>query len=175
MLTHGCRALVAQYRRDLEAELQRREVGQGIERLRETYPVFARYPSVETLTALVRPRNPAYEDKDTVLGILLGQIQTDKARTLFPLLNRIFWGSLLSIFGRKRRDCPNPADLFSRILVEFVQVAVTYPLARRPRKIDANLYLDTWKKVTAWQREEAQYREQYEPLRTCMKTLKPPV
>jgi len=162
VLGGDCRDLIAQVRRDLEAGLQRREVRQEIERLRETYPVFGRYGSIEELAALVRPSNPAYGGKDAALGALLAEIK--RKTTLFPLLNLIFWDSLMSIFQRKRRDCPNPADLFSRIQAEFFEVAATYPLDRRPRKINLNLYLDTWKKVTAWQREEAQYHGQHKPL-----------
>lgn len=162
MCTQDCRGLIAQYRRDLEADLQRQSVTREIERLREAYPVFQKYPSVEELAALVRPGSPAYADKDTALGALLAEVK--RKTTLFPLLNLIFWDSLMSIFQRKRRDCPDPDDLFSRIQVEFFQVAVTYPLDRRPQKVNINLYLDTWKKVTAWQREEAKYREQYEHL-----------
>jgi len=79
VLARGCRTLIAQYRRDLEAQLQRREVGQEIERLRETYPVFEKYASVEDLAALVRPGNRAYADKDAVLGALLVEIKRDAA------------------------------------------------------------------------------------------------
>jgi len=161
--TRNCRELVAQYRRDLEAKLQEKEVKQEMERVRATYPVFARYPSVEELATLMRQRSPDfYADKDAVLAALLTEIK--RKTMLFPLLNLMFWDSLTSIFRRKRRHCPNPDDLFSRIQVEFFQVAATYPLDRRPRKIDVNLILDTKKKVTAWQREEAAYREQYQSL-----------
>jgi hypothetical protein len=165
VLARGCRTLIAQYRRDLEAQLQRREVGQEIERLRETYPVFEKYASVEDLAALVRPGNRAYADKDAVLGALLVEIKRDAATEqgprLFPLLNVMFWDSLCNVFWRKVRSCPDADDLFTRVRADFFQVAVTYPLDRRPRKININLYWDTWKKVTAWQREEANYRDRH--------------
>jgi hypothetical protein len=168
VLSRDCRTLVAQYRRDLEAQLQQRDVRQEIERLRETYPVFRRYPSVQELAALVRPGNPAYADKDAVLFALLAEIKRDAATKLkprlFPLLNLIFWDNLMTIFQWKRWDCPNPADLFSEIQVRFFQVAVAYPLDRRPRKVNINLYRDTRKKVSAWQKEEAKHREPCQPL-----------
>ncbi len=164
MLARDSRTLIAQYRRDLEAQLQRRDLRQEIEWLRETYPVFEKYASIEDLAALVRPGNPAYADKDAVLGILVARIQTGRHRTLFPLLNLVFWDSLMRIFRRKRRACANPDDLFSRIQADFFHVAITYPLDRRPRKIDVNLVLDTKKKVTAWQRDEAKYRQSHEYL-----------
>jgi hypothetical protein len=46
VLARDCRALIAQYRRDLEVQLEQKDVEQEIEWLRETYPVFKRYPSV---------------------------------------------------------------------------------------------------------------------------------
>lgn len=162
MRGENLRDLVAQYRRDLEAQLQRRDIRQGIKWLRETYTVLEKYPSLEDLTALVQPGNRNYEDKDAVLTALLFEIK--KKPTLFPLLNMVFWDSLMSIFRQKRRDCPNPDDLFSRIQADFCHTALTYPLDRRPRKIDVNLYRDTWKKVTCWQKEEAKHREPCQPL-----------
>jgi hypothetical protein len=47
---------------------------------------------------------------------------------------------------------------------EFAGGVFTYPLERRPRKININLYWDTLKKVTIWQREEARYHQQHQPL-----------
>ena len=157
-----CRGLIAQYHRCLETEIQRREVAKEIERLKETYPLFRKYASTEELVALIRPGNPAYTDKDAVLTVLLAEIK--RKPTLFPLLNLVLWDGLCNIFWRKHRACLNPDDLFSRIQAEFFHVAIAYPLDRRPRKIDVNLILDTKKKITAWQREEARYCEQHRPL-----------
>lgn len=162
MLARDCRTLIAQYRRDLEAELQRRGVQQEVERLRATYPVLAKYSSVEDLAALFRPGRRDLADRDAVLYALLVEIK--RKPTLFPLLNWILWGSLCNIFWRKWRRVSNPDDLFSRIQTDFFHTALTHRLDLRPRKIDVNLILDTKKKVTAWQREEAVYREQYKPL-----------
>ena len=167
MLARDCRALIAQYRRDLEVQLQQQAVRQEIECLRETYPVFEKYPSVEELAALVRPGNPAYADKDGVLIALLAEVKhgaaTEQGPRLFPLLNVVFWDSLMSIFWRKRKSVPDPDELFSRVQADFCHTALTYPLDRRPRKININLYRDTWKKVTAWQQEEAKHREPCRP------------
>jgi len=154
--TQDCRTLIAQYRRDLEAQLQRRDVRQEIERLRQTYAVFARYPSIEALTALVGPGNRNDADKNAFLSALLVEIK--RQPTLFPLLCLVFWRRLLSIFWRKVRSCPDPDDLLLRVCAGFYEVAVTYP-HHRPGSIGGNLYWDTWKNVTKWQGEEAKYRE----------------
>ena len=54
--------------------------------------------------------------------------------------------------------------------MEFFHTAVAYLLDRRPRKIDANLILDTTKKITRWQREEAAYHKRREELGTLHET-----
>jgi hypothetical protein len=74
----------------------------------------------------------------------------------------MFWKSLIRLFYNKRRSVPDPDDLFVRIQTEFFHVTASYPLDRRPRKIDVNLILDTKKKVTRWQREEALFRDHHE-------------
>ena len=159
--TQDCRSLIAQYRRDLEVALQRREVRGEMQRLRETCRVFGRYPSIEELAALVGPSKPNEADRDAVLRALLVEIK--RQPTLFPLLNWVFWPSLLDIFWRKVHSCPNADDLLSQVRADFYEVAVTYPL-HRPGSIGGNLYWDTWKKVAAWQQEEAKYRGKHEPL-----------
>ncbi len=167
MGTRNCRELVAQCRRDLEAQLQRRDVRQRIERLRETYAVFEEYNSVEELVALVGPGNQTYTDKEAVLRALLLEIRREaeakREPRLFPLLSMVFWASLCDIFWRKVRSCPDPDDLLSRVRAGFYEVAVTYPL-HRPGSIGGNLYWDTWKSITAWQREEAVYRKHHQRL-----------
>ena len=152
--------MVEQYRRALEAQLQRQEVRQAIEEIKSKHAIFKKYPALEDLFDLGRPGNRNYEDKDAVLAILLSELKQET--TLFPLLNRMFWESLMRLYHRKRRSVPNPKDLFSRVQLDFYHTAVSYPLDRRPRKIDVNLILDTKKKVTRWQREEGRYHKQHE-------------
>ena len=152
--------MVEPYRRALEAQLQRQEVRQAIEGIRNRHAIFQKYPALEDLLSLGRPGNRNYEDKDAVLAILLSELKRET--TLFPLLNLMFWESLIRLFHRKRRSVPNQKDLFSRVQVDFFHTAVSYPLDRRPRKIDVNLILDTKKKVTRWQREEGRYHQQHE-------------
>jgi len=152
--------VVEQYRRALEAQLQRQEVRQAIEEIRNKHAIFTKYPALEDLLDLGRPGNRNYEDKDAVLAILLAELKRET--TLFPLLNLMFWESLTRLYHRKRRSVANPKDLFSRVQADFFHTAVSYPLDRRPRKIDVNLILDTKKKVTRWQREEIRYHQQHE-------------
>jgi len=167
VLARDCRTVIAQYRRDLEAQLQRREVGQNIERLWETYPVFEKYNSVEELVALAGPGNQTYTDKEAVLRALLVEIRREaeakREPRLFPLLSMVFWARLCDIFWRKVRSCPDPDDLLSQIRAGLYEVAASYPL-HRPGSIGGNLYWDIWKRLTAWQREEAVYRKHHQRL-----------
>ena len=148
--------------RELEIELQRTEVKQAIDRVRRSHSVFGKYPTVEDLIDLGRPGTRNYEDKDAVLAILLSEMKRET--TLFPLLNLMFWESLARLFYTKRKRVPEwqHEELYARVQADFFHTAVSYPLERRPRKIDVNLILDTKKKVTRWQREEVLYGEQHE-------------
>ena len=156
--------MVEQYRRQLEAELQRGEVKQAIDRLRSSHRIFTTHPTIEDLIDLGRQGRRDYENKDAVLAILLSEIKRET--TLFPLLNLMFGESLARLFYRKRKSVPEwqHDELFARVQADFFHTVVSYPLDRRPRKIDVNLILDTKKKVTFWQREEIFYRERHEKL-----------
>ncbi len=158
------------YRHDLETQIQSPKLNQAIKKIRIIHPILKKYPATEELIALVQPGNRNYADKDEVLRIILVELKTDF--TLFPLLNIMFWNSLLRLFQRKCKSVPNHNELFSRIQMDFFHTAVLYPLDRRPRKIDVNLILDTRKKVTRWQREEALYSERYDELKPIHETGK---
>jgi len=154
--------MLANYRRLLEAQLQRQEVRQAIEKIRNSHAVFKRYPTVEDLANLCKTGAQNYEDKDAVLTIFLSEIKREA--TLFPLLHLMLWDSWARLFNGKRKSVPasDLDELFSRLQVDFFHTAVEYPLDRRPRKIDVNLILDTKKKISRWQREEAAQSEKYE-------------
>lgn len=151
---------VGRYRYQLEAQLEREDVKTAISDLRKTHPIFSKYPTIEDLMGLCSPGIRNYEDVDSVLTTLLAEIKRET--TLFPLLNLMFWTSLVRLFCKKRKSAPDPDELFLRVQVDFFHTAVSYPLDRRPTKIDTNLFYDTMKKVTRWQREEARFREQHE-------------
>ena len=154
--------MLAEYRRELELQLQAREVKQEIERLRATYAVFGEHSTIEELAALVRPGNRDFDAKDAVLRILLAEIK--RRPLLFLLLSLMFWDSLAAIYNRSRLSMANPDELFARIQTDSFQIAMAYPLDRRPQKIDVNLVLDTRKKVTTWLRAENRLQQRYEPI-----------
>ncbi|MFQ5584041.1 MAG: hypothetical protein ACE5GL_06360 [Calditrichia bacterium] len=148
------------YRRDLETQIHSQKLKRAIEKIRAIHSILNIYPVTEDLIVLVQPGNRNYSDKDKILRIILVELKTDF--TLFPLLNLMFWDSLLRLYWRKCKSVPNHNELFSRIQMDFFHTAVLYPLERRPRKIDVNLILDTKKKVTKWQREEILYSDRHD-------------
>ena len=77
--------MLEQYRRALELQLQRQELKREIERIKAAHPIFRDYPTTKDLTALVKPGNRNYADKDEVLRILLRELKHET--TIFPLLN----------------------------------------------------------------------------------------
>jgi len=155
------RPSVDQYRSQLEAQIEGQEVKKAVAELRKAHTVFRKYPTIGDLLNLGRPGNQNYEDKDAVLAILLSELRRDPM--LFPLLNLMFWESLMRIYRWKRQSVPDCDELFLEIQTEFFYTALKYPLDRRPRKIDVNLVLDTRKKITRWQKKEAAYSERHEP------------
>lgn len=163
---------VEQYLGQLEAQIEGDSIKKAVADLRKAHPVFKKYPTIEDIINLGLPGNRNYEEKDAILAILLSKLKQEN--TLFPLLNRMFWKSLVNLFHRKRRSVLDPDDLFGRVQLDFFHTVVSYPLDRRPRKIDVNLIYDTKKKVTQWQRGEALSREQYEEWDPAHEVFLPP-
>ena len=156
------RPSIRQYRSQLEAQLEKDDVKKTVAELRQAHPVFGKYPTLDDLVSLGKAEDHNYEDKDAVLAILLSKIKRET--TLFPLLHLMLWESWARLFNGKRKSVPasDLDELFSRLQVDFFHTAVEYRLDRRPRKIDVNLILDTRKKISRWQREEAVRSERHE-------------
>jgi len=153
---------IEQYHSQLEAYVEREEVKQAVAELRKAHAIFKEHPTIEDLIKLGQQGNKNYADKDAVLAILLSEIKRET--TLFPLLHLMLWESWARLFNGKRKSVPasDLDELFSRLQVDFFHTAVEYRLDRRPRKIDVNLILDTRKKISRWQREEAVRSERHE-------------
>lgn len=144
-------------RRDLEAALATDEFNEAFETIKRMEGVFGKYPTLEALVALAQPGCSDHQAKDQVLCALLGALQAGGV-ILFPLLNLMFWNSLERLYRRRRRGVTDPEELFCRIQSEFFHVATSYPLDRRPRKVDVNLVLDVKKRISRWQAEESRYK-----------------
>ena len=150
-------------RRDLEAALTTDEFRKAFEELKVRYPVFERYPTPGQLVDLAQRGHPDYEAKDQILHVLL-QALKEGGNVLFPLLNLMFWDSLMQIYMTRRRRVRDRDELFARIQVDFFHTATDYPLGRRPRMIDSNLVLDTTHRIKLWRRDEGRYRASLEAL-----------
>lgn len=156
------RSSVERYWHQLLAHINGLEISSKLETLRREYPELLKDHTPPALADLVRAGNRDYAIKDLLLRVLLQKVKDDPA--VFPLLHFMFWDSLLRLYGLYRRRVPDPDELFSRIVVAFFHTAVSYPLDRRPIKVDVNLILDTRKKIVQWQREEAAHRQRHEVL-----------
>ena len=154
--------MFAQFRRDLEAQVRTQAFETRMEKMRVDCPAMAKYSSIAALVVLVEQGNPEYEEKDAVLHALIAEVR--KAPTLFPILNLMFWDRMVGLFEWRRRNAVNRAELFGRIQAEFFDVVTTYPLDRRPRKIDVNILLDTKNRVIVWQQRESAREEHHECL-----------
>lgn len=112
-------------------------------------PVLAGYRSPADLVDAVDDASPA--GKDEILGALIGLFQAGH-----QLAGRVVLQSMLIKLGRitlrtrgTSSDNAWTEDRRHIAVAEFWDVLANYPLQRRPRKIAANLALDTLHRVTA--------------------------
>lgn len=145
------RPFLEQYRSNLEEELRGQELRQAFERIKSTHPIFGKYPTIEDLKNLLSPSNKNYTDKDAVMAILLRELKRGNA--IYPLINLIFWDSLYRLYRQRRSRVDDHEELFSRIQWDFYHTVTSHDLKRLPRKIDVNIFLNTKKKVIAWEKE----------------------
>ena len=89
------------YYQEIETQVRGREVRKIIWRVRERYPVFRKYQSVDDLVALVQPENRNFADKDEVLGILLSEVRTETR--LLPMFDLMFWKGIVGLYNKKFR------------------------------------------------------------------------
>lgn len=151
------RPFLEQYRAYLDEGLNGQKFGQAFGRIKREHPVFDRYPTVETLRNLLNPNNKNYADKDEVMAILLRELKRTNA--VYPLINLMFWDSLYRLYRRRRHYVDDPEELFCRIQSDFYHAVTSHNVERLPRKIDVNLFLNTRKKVLAWERESLRNRD----------------
>lgn len=164
--------LEQRYRNELEVEVNSKECREAFEKLRRKHPIFKVYPDHQTLCDLLSVNNKNYKHKDEVMRILLTELR--KSSAIYPLINLMFWDSLLNLYLRKRTDDRDHEDLFSRIQWDFYHSVIGHDLDRLPRKIDVNIYLNTMKKVTDWENRNRRERDSVEDLQSlCESGLLP--
>lgn len=120
-------------------------------KIRQKHPVFDRYPTVEALKNLLSPNSKNYSDKDEVMAILLRGLK--RGNVIYPLINFMFWDSLCRLYRQRYSRVDDYEELFNQIQWNFYQTVKTHDLERLPRKIDVNIFLNTKKKVIAWEKE----------------------
>ncbi len=140
-----------QYRANLTEALNRPDLRKTLERLRQEHPVFEHYLTTESLKNLLSPNSKNYSDKDSVMTILLTELK--RSNVIYPLINFIFWDSLYKLYNRRRSHVDDHEELFCRIQWDFYQTVMSHDVERLSRKIDVNIFLNTKKRIIAWEKE----------------------
>ncbi len=156
------------YRHELELQLNLRECKEAFERVKNEHPIFNLYPTVESLCNLLKPGNKNYAHKDEVMAILLTELHRGNA--IYPLINIMFWDSLYRLYYQRWFRVADPEALFNEIQWDFYHSVINHNLDRLPRKIDVNIFLNTKKKVIAWEKENLRYKEALNGLVDLCKT-----
>lgn len=148
--------LERQLRLDLDHALDCQKTRDALDSVRRRERVFERYPTLDDLRDLFRISDHRYDDKDAVLIALLEEARRDDA--IFPVIQDLFWHSLVDIYRGRRRTLVDAEERWSRLIWEFYRVVRTHHLVRRPTKIFANIHLDTMKAMCRWDAAEARER-----------------
>ncbi len=120
-----------------------------------TKPVLERFSGPAAVVAFARgPASRA--DKDAVLGALLTWAKHEAlgARVVLEVIRP----GLLNLATRIMRDSRKREELCSVVLLAVWEAIRNYPLARRPRRIAANLLLDTLHQTLAQSGQESAWR-----------------
>ena len=156
---------VAKYFATLQAGLQSHKFNQAFQNLKANNPVFKLYPTNDALCELLKPGNKEYTHKDEVMSAFLKELR--RSRDIYPLINIMFWGSLYRFYCQRRVRVSDPEDLFIIIQCEFYESLINHNIERLPRKIDVNVFYNTKKRVTSWEKENILYNnaiKEYEGL-----------
>ena len=146
--------------------LVRGRLGMEIRRWKVAEPALARFAGPERVIAFLWDRNASPVEKDRVLAALLRLARTESLAARM-VLQAMLPGlkTLAAVFLKRGADTESePAlersELWQVLFLAMLERIRTYPLARRPRKIAANLVLDV-KHVTLadLQRTRSGYQE----------------
>jgi DNA-directed RNA polymerase specialized sigma24 family protein len=118
-------------------------------------PVLARFADPAAVVSFARGSSPRAE-KDAVLGALLvwAKHEAIGARMVLEIIRP----GLLNLSSRIMRDSREREELCSMIFLAVWEAIRGYPLARRPRRIAANLLLDTLHQTLAQSGDESTWR-----------------
>src|SRR6266540_6260469 len=107
----------------------------------EREPALADFPTAQELLCSLRRLRGDHDAENAILAALLRQARTD------PLAARVVLHALLpglkGLAGRLLLEVAERQKLWSLLLARAWEEIRTYPLEQRPRRIAANLLLDT--------------------------------
>jgi DNA-directed RNA polymerase specialized sigma24 family protein len=126
--------------RDWQRELHRPVLRSRFRAWRSTEAALTRFDDVPALLRFLRGAGSGAE-KDAVLAALLARARSE------PLAARLVLEAMLpglkKLAGRLLTDAREREELWSAVLACAWERIRTYPVERRPRKVAANLLLDT--------------------------------
>ena len=143
---------ILRYQNDFQTQLTSKEFREAFNKLKNDHPIFIIYPSVDSLRELLRPNNKNYYHKDQVMTILLNELK--QSNTIYPLIQIMFWDSLKKLYLKRKSRVADPMALFCEIIWSFFRCVIKHNLKRLPKKVDVNIFLNTKKKVIAWERKK---------------------
>jgi DNA-directed RNA polymerase specialized sigma24 family protein len=118
-------------------------------------PVLARFAGPAAVVSFARGTS-SRADKDAVLGALLvwAKHEAIGARLVLEIIRP----GLLNLSSRIMRDSRDREELCSMMFLAIWEAIRSYPLARRPRRIAANLLLDTLRQTLAQSADASAWR-----------------
>ncbi|MBM3502116.1 MAG: hypothetical protein FJX74_25980 [Armatimonadetes bacterium] len=124
--------------------------------LKGSCEVLSRFSSLQEAVSFLRDgASGDYQTKDALLRAFVGAYRMDgnPHRPALLLLGALQPG-LSHLFHQHAGRWPGLDDdeLWAQITTSFLEVAVSYPLARRPHRVAKNLLLDTLRRTLRWLR-----------------------
>ena len=124
----------------------------------EREPALADFPTAQELLCSLRRLRGDHDAENAILAALLRQARTD------PLAARVVLHAVLPglkrLAGRLLHEVGERDELWSLLLAHLWERIRSYPLEKRPRRIAANLLLDTAHATLAELRRERRLRAQ---------------
>jgi hypothetical protein len=138
------------------------------DRLALASPVIARYATAGALISVLQivDRDAAtdvLEEKDALLRVLLDDFQGGRFRRLVSNILILAFARRLAALADKYCRWDDDGEAISQLAGALLEAAASYPLARRPSKLSANLAWETEKRLAKrLERERRQLRVEEE-------------
>ena len=154
-------------RKEFEPSLKTRIVENLFEILKRKEKAFESFPSLNSFIRFMeQPSSDVYVVKDACLLALVRHIQaSNESEAGFNLLTYLLSSGLQTILRDLILKGNSQMEAWSDLWWAFYQTTMSYPVARRQRKIAANLLLDTRHRVLIDLQTEISLQGRFDSLR----------